>query len=526
LSPGLQFIGLDKNNLSGLVPNSIGNISGLNSLFLGENNLAGQIGSWVGKLQNLGRLNLEYNNFNGPIPSFIGSFTQLIELYLQSNKFDGLIPPSLGNLALLVLNLSYNNLQGTIPSEVFNTMSPMITCVLSNNRLEGLIPPEVGNLRQLTQLHLSSNRITGEIPDSLGQCQELEEIQIDQNLLAGNIPISLGNLKSLSMLNLSHNNLSGVIPTALADLEFLTHLDLSYNNLKGEIPRNGVFQNATALSLTGNWRLCGGLLNLSMPPCTTVLKTEIQYNMVRVLIPILGFMSIIIVLIAYILILKKKMSNRKHLLMLSFGKRFPKVSYKDLSQATGNFSKSNMIGRGNYGSVYKGKLLQTKIDVAIKVFDLEIQCAEKSFISECEALRSIRHRNLLPILTACSTIDNRGNDFKALISEFMHNGNLDTWLHQKCAGVAPKNLCLVQRINIAIGIAEGLAYLHHDCGGSIVHCDLKPTNILLDNDMNAYLGDFGIASLVLDSRSNEHYGSNSSSAVMGTIGYIAPGITK
>ena len=116
-------------------------------------------------------------------------------------------------------------------------------------------------------------------------------------------------------------------------------------------------------------------------------------------------------------------------MLLSFGKKFPRVSYKDLAQATGNFLESNLIGRGSYGSVYRGKLTQAKVQVAIKVFDLDMRFADSSFVSECEALRIVRHRNLLPILTACSTIDNRGNDFKALIYEFMPNGNLDTWLH-------------------------------------------------------------------------------------------------
>jgi serine/threonine protein kinase len=121
--------------------------------------------------------------------------------------------------------------------------------------------------------------------------------------------------------------------------------------------------------------------------------------------------------------------------------------------------------------------------VAIKVFNLEMRRANGSFVSECEVLRTIRHRNLLPILTACSTIDNRGNDFRALIYEFMHNGNLDSWLHHGCAAVVRKRLSMDQRVSIAVNIAEALVYLHHDCGRPIVHCDEKPTNILLDKDI-------------------------------------------
>ena len=278
----------------------------------------------------------------------------------------------------------------------------------------------------------------------MGQFEQIYTIQLDANILIGSIPITFSNLKSLSILNLSHNNLSGSIPVYLNDLKSLTKLDLSYNNFHGEIPKNGVFDNATIVSLDGNLGLCGGATNLHMPSCHVVYRREekiINY-MVKILVPVFG--SILLILFIYIRIHEKKTPRSQHLNIFYFGKKFPRVSYNDLKQATGSFSKSNLIGRGSYGSVYKGKLTQAKIEVAIKVFDLEIRFADKSFVSECEALRTIRHRNLLPVLTACSTIDNSGNDFKSLIYEFMPNGNLDTWLHRR-HGAAPKFLDLAQK---------------------------------------------------------------------------------
>jgi len=161
------------------------------------------------------------------------------------------------------------------------------------------------------------------------------------------------------------------------------------------------------------------------------------------------------------------------------------------------------------------------VEVAVKVFDLEMRGAERSFLSECEALRSIQHRNLLPIITACSTVDNVGNVFKALVYELMPNGSLDTWLHHKGDEEAPKRLRLSQRISIAVNVADALDYLHHECGRPTVHCDLKPSNILLDDDMNALLGDFGIARFYQGPQST-WAGSVSSIGVKGTIGYIPP----
>jgi len=440
----------------------------------------------------------------------------LAKLSLEQNNFSGTIPTSLSYLQQLShLDLSNNNLQGILPAEVFSIQT-LTKCVLAHNKIEGPIPSEFSNLPQLTELRLSSNRIFGEIPANLSECQELSVIELDQNILTGSIPLSLGNLATLNILNLSHNNFSSFIPTTLSSLELLTHLDLSYNHLQGEIPINGVFANTTAVSLNSNWGLCGGVKDLHTPSCPAVSRSiELKLYLTILLILIFGFVSF--VMSVYVILLKKKKSRRPYLILRSFGKKFPRVSYKDLAQATGNFSESNLIGRGSYGSVYRGKLTQAKMQVAVKVFDLGMKFADRSFISECEALGIIRHRNLLPILTSCSTIDNRGNDFKALIYEFMHNGSLDTWLHQKRCSVSAKLLGLAQRISIAIDIANALVYLHHDCERRIVHCDLKPTNILLDDDMNACIGDFGIANLLGYSISS------SSVAVTGTVGYIPPG---
>lgn len=222
----------------------------------------------------------------------------------------------------------------------------------------------------------------------------------------------------------------------------------------------------------------------------------------------------------------EKVAPKTYLPLPSFGKRFPKVSYKDLVQATGNFYESNLIGRGSYSSVYRGTLEKGKMEVAIKIFDLELQDAERSFVLECELLTNIRHRNLLPMITACSTIDNKGNAFKAIVYEFMPNGNMDTWLHCQEDKTGSNFFGLSRRISTAINIADALAYLHHDSGRPIVHCDIKPSNILLDVNMVSYLGDFGIARFYLDSRLISVGDSSSvcSLRAKGTIGYIAPGI--
>ena len=121
--------------------------------------------------------------------------------------------------------------------------------------------------------------------------------------------------------------------------------------------------------------------------------------------------------------------------------------------------------------------------------------------------------------------DNQGNDFKVLVYEFMANGNLEDWLHPSSAvddnHEQLKNLSIIQRINVA----SAIEYLHHNCGTPLVHCDLKPSNVLLDDDMVAHVGDFGLAKLlsVASDNVNGDQTNSSTTTVKGTIGYIAPG---
>lgn len=149
---------------------------------------------------------------------------------------------------------------------------------------------------------------------------------------------------------------------------------------------------------------------------------------------------------------------------------------------------------------------------------METRGANRSFMAECEALRSLRHRNLVPILTACSSIDSEGNDFKALVYEFMPNGSLDSLLYPKEDTTHTSRYpSLAQRLTIACDIANALEYLHHSSQRPIVHADLKPSNILLDIDMTARISDFGLARFL------DNVNTTSTVAVKGTVGYIAPG---
>ncbi|KAK2633212.1 hypothetical protein EUGRSUZ_L00309 [Eucalyptus grandis] len=184
---------------------------------------------------------------------------------------------------------------------------------------------------------------------------------------------------------------------------------------------------------------------------------------------------------------------------------------------------TNLLGVGNFGSVYRGLLDQTQSVVAIKILDRTCDGVSKGFIAECEVMRRIRHRNLVKVLTTCSGFDFNGNDFKALVYEFMSNGSLDESLHPTASQYTDRSkLTLLERVNISIDVACALDYLHHHCEMPIVHCDLKPSNILLDDEKTGHLGDFGLARFLPKAMHKLLANQSSSIKVKGSFGYIAP----
>ncbi|KAI4384062.1 hypothetical protein MLD38_009831 [Melastoma candidum] len=306
------------------------------------------------------------------------------------------------------------------------------------------------------------------------------------NLFNGSIP-SLSGLRGLQFLDLSSNNLSGAIPQYITTFDGMQFLNLSFNHLNGEVPSGGIFRNSSAIDIRRNGKLCT------------------------------------LCCLGILLWLRKSNKEKRSVVGASFSHFLLKVSYNDLLDATNGFSSQNLLGSGAFGRVYRAILDTDEKPVAVKVLNLQQKGALKSFIAECEALQNIRHRNLVKVLTACSSIDPQGNEFKALVYAFMENGSLDSWLHRQIDDVRPRrHLGFLQRLNIAINVASALEYLHHMCPTSLVHCDLKPSNVLLDNEMTAHLSDFGLARLLYQSGEDVISTMSSSSTIRGTNGYMAP----
>jgi Leucine-rich repeat (LRR) protein len=528
-SSQLIALTMGENMIHGGIPIGIGNLVNLNILGLEVNNLGGPLPNAFGKLHQLQELYLNNNKFSGPIPFSIGNLTKLTKLYMGENKFEGSIPASLGNCQnLLLLNLSTNNLNGIIPKEVIGISSLSISLVMSHNSLTGTLPFEVGNLENLGELDLSENRLYGEIPTSLGSCTSLVNLHLEGNSFEGAIPPYLKTLRGLEEIDLSRNNLSGQIPEFLSKYLSLKHLNLSHNDLEGKVPSEGIFLNVSAISIFGNDKLCGGVPELLLPKCY---KKSLRSSMKRLALKVVIPVMLVLVLLCFFLTFYMVKKWRKRPLVASSLKdwRLACISYAELQASTNDFSVDNLIGSGSFGSVYKGVLSSNGAIVAVKVLNLQQRGASKSFFDECNALKSLRHRNLLKIITACSSIDHQGNDFKSLVFEFMSNGSLDQWLHPlKDEQHQCKRLSFIQRINIAIDVAYALEYLHIHCETPIVHCDIKPSNVLLNEDMVAHVGDFGLAKFIFEAShnpsKNETLSESLSIALKGSVGYIPPGM--
>jgi len=319
-------------------------------------------------------------------------------------------------------------------------------------------------------------------------------------------------------LDLSENQLSGSIPKVLQNISSIEYFNASFNMLEGEVPTKGIFRNASAITVIGNNKLCGGILEFHLPPCSKPAK----HHNFKLIVGICSVVSLLFIMISLLTIYWKRRTIQNASLDSPINDQMVKVSYQNLHQATNGFSTSNLIGSGYFGSVYKGTLESVGGDVAIKVLDLKKKGVHKSFITECNALKNIRHRNLVKILTCCSSTDYKGSEFKALIFEYLRNGNLESWLHPTPEITDQhKSLTLEERLNIITDVASAFCYLHYECEQPVIHCDLKPANILLNDFMVAQVSDFGLAKLL--SSVGVSLMQSSTIGIKGTVGYAPPG---
>lgn len=506
------------NSFSGGLPRSVAKCQSLVRLRLGENQLSGQIPKEIGQLQNLVFLDLYMNHFSGALPSEIANITVLELLDVHNNYITGEIPSQLGELVNLEqLDLSRNSFTGEIPWS-FGNFSYLNKLILNNNLLTGSIPKSIRNLQKLTLLDLSFNSLTGPIPPEIGYVTSLTiSLDLSSNMLTGEIPETMSRLTQLQSIDLSHNMLYGKIKV-LGSLASLTSLNISYNNFSGPIPVTPFFRTVSSNSFLQNPKLCQ---SVDGNTCSSHLtrKNGLKSAKTIALVSIILASVTAAVLASWLVILR----NHRYIVEKSSGTSsslpgaedfsypwtfipFQKVNFT-IDNILECLKDENVIGKGCSGVVYRAEMSNGEL-IAVKKLWKTKRDEEPvdSFAAEIQILGHIRHRNIVKLLGYCSN-----KSVKLLLYNYISNGNLQQLLQGN------RNLDWETRYKIAVGSAQGLAYLHHDCLPAILHRDVKCNNILLDSKYEAYLADFGLAKL-MNSPTYHH----AISRVAGSCGYIAP----
>ncbi|KAK4354638.1 hypothetical protein RND71_026832 [Anisodus tanguticus] len=539
----LYSIDLSRNNLTGSIPEEIFSLNKLSRLLLLGNSLTGRLSSSVGKCLSLVRLRLGENQFFGPIPEEIGQLQNLVFLDLYMNHFSGELPSQIANITVIeLLDVHNNYLTGEIPSslgELVNleqmdlsensfigeipwssgNLSYLNKLILSNNLLTGPIPKSFSNLQKLTLLDLSSNSLSGAISPEIGYMTSLTiSLDLSSNRFTGELPETLSGLTQLQSLDISHNMLSGRI-TILSFLTSLTTLNVSYNNFSGPIPVTPSFRTLTSNSFLDNLLLCESIDGSTCSAHLTRRNELKSAKIIALVAVIVTFVSIAVMATWYILTRKNRYEFEKSPGMSAsaigpedFSYPWTFIPFQKLNCTVDNILEclkdENIIGKGCSGVVYRAEMPNGELIAVKKLWKTKKEDEQvDSFAAEIQILGHIRHRNIVKLVGYCSN-----KSVKLLLYNYISNGNLNQLLQSN------RNLDWEIRYKIAVGSAQGLAYLHHDCVPAILHRDVKCNNILLDSKFEAYLADFGLAKLM--NSPNYH---QAMSRVAGSYGYIAPG---
>ncbi|XP_022754966.1 receptor-like protein kinase 5 isoform X3 [Durio zibethinus] len=564
---GLSGLVLFFNQLSGEIPESIGRISTLTDVRLFGNNLSGTLPPDFGRYSMLERFEVSSNKLTGKLPEHLCYGGKLLGVVAFDNNLTGELPKSLGNCgSLTIVDISGNGLKGSIPSGLWISLNLQMLMISDNNftgelpkkvsqslsRLEissnkffGQIPDEVNSWKSLVVFKASNNLLNGTIPTALTALPFLTTLLLDQNQLHGFLPSAIISWRSLNSLNLSQNKLSGPIPEEIGFLPSLLELDLSRNQISGLIPPNLGLLRLTLLNLSSNLLigsipkqfentaysnsflnnpgLCASSPHINLENCRSPKKSSIHspQNTARISGSAIGLFVLILAFSFFMIKLCPKRKQPRHGSEPKWEyTRFEDITFTE-AQILPELIEENKIGSGGSGNVYRVDLICSDSVVAAKVISnnkkLE-HTLETQFRAEVGILGRIRHLNVVKLICCLSS-----ETKNVLVYEYVENRSLDLWLHKHQAATvssSTKNVILdwPRRLHVAIGAAQGLCYMHHDCSPPIIHRDVKSSNILLDSEFNAKIADFGLAKL--SSKQGEE--TITVSAVAGSCGYIAP----
>ncbi|CAK9161942.1 unnamed protein product [Ilex paraguariensis] len=530
--------------LPGSIPNWFGqSLMALQVLDLRSCSIVGPIPSSFGTMGRLNSLYLSNNSLTGTIPSTLGNFSSVAVVDLSQNLLTGSIPNTFSDLNnLTTLDLSSNFLSGPIPSG-FGSLRSLQFLNLYNNSLDASIPVQLGNLSQLIELNLGSNSLSGSLPGNLGGMRSLQKLLIGNNDLEGPLPEALWKMQQLRFLDVSDNNFTGVFRNLTAAFNASGEVfNFSNNQFYGSLVSvvgkfgsiylsgnyfQGVAPNDIGINITVAINCFQSVPNqrsfeecrrfyadrglsfrdesapdAMQPPLPEPSKSK--KRLTYVLVGIFGGLGFIVILVLVLALLLKTCQNRnanqrgsanlgpvpqgvsttppKDSISLSgLGESF---TFIQMLAATDEFSDTNLIKHGHSGDLFRGTL-EGGLPVVIKKVDLR-SFRKESYILELDVFSKATHTRLVPLLGHCLEQE----DEKLLVYKYMPNGDLSSSLYRftNLEDDSPHSLDWITRLKIAIGAAEGLCYLHHDCNPPLVHRDIQASSILLDDKYEVRLG--------------------------------------
>ncbi|OIV97440.1 hypothetical protein TanjilG_16201 [Lupinus angustifolius] len=553
LLPNLRGVQLFNNKLSGSIPPSLGYCPLLQSLDLSNNLLTGTIPDSIASSTRLYWLNLSFNSFSGSIPAKLTHSDSLTILDFQHNNLSGSVPNTWGGsvksgfFRLQSLILDHNLFSGNVPSSL-GRLSELKEISLSHNQFSGTIPNEIGTLSRLQTLDFSNNALSGQIQETLGKLHNLSVLILSRNKFSGHIPASIGNISNLMQLDLSLNNISGEIPISFNTQHSLNLFNVSYNNLSGSVPTL-LANKFNSSSFVGNIRLCGYSLStrcpspapsfgvIASPPKLSQQHHHMKLSTKDIILIAAGALLIVLVTLCCVLLIcliRKRATSKaaNDRVVTRTGKGVPPVvgGVGEVEEGSGEgggklvhfdgpmaftaddllCATAEIMGKSTYGTVYKATL-EDGSEVAVKRLREKITKNEREFESEVCVLGKIRHPNLLAL--RAYYLGPKGE--KLLVFDYMHKGNLASFLHVR----GPETVIdWPTRMRIAQGVANGLFYLHSQ--ENIIHGHLTSNNVLLDENTNAKIADFGLSRLMTTAANSNII------ATAGALGYRAPELLK
>ncbi|KAJ3669798.1 hypothetical protein LUZ60_010122 [Juncus effusus] len=561
----MSLFDISGNQLSGQIPSFVKNKSPCfsNPKLISDDDLAaGYYSFFANKMReklefgtDLGKV--VYHNFGSNI--FSGSLSNL-PIYTESDKsnetiyyafqadrnningsLNSILSEKCRNLKGLILDLGENKISEGLTREIGEKCESLIILNLSKNKISGQIPQNIGKLKNLKYLSLAQNNFTGTIPQGPYQLNSLQFLDLSSNHLTGTIPTNLLTLKTLKTLLLNSNKLSGKVPQniLLNSSHFLT-FNASFNNLTGSFhfPPSKNPNIITCDSFKGNPSLqsCKPLsLSISKDSSSSPVNNNNNDNNNNnsnnggfssiEIASITSASAIVSVLLALVLLYiytrkcnpnstnfssepsrRFSRASRRKLEVTRFVDIGVEITYESVVRSTGNFNASNCIGSGGFGATYKAEI-SPGILVAIKRLSVGRFQGIQQFQAEVKTLGRCQHNNLVTLIGY-----HLGESEMFLIYNYLPGGNLEKFIQERLKN--PINWRMLHKI--ALDIAQALTFLHDNCVPRILHRDVKPSNILLDNEFNAYLSDFGLARLLGNSETHATTG------VAGTFGYVAP----